>query len=92
MGIPAVIKPYSQTLSKFSKNSLANIGKVQFRVPYANNRNIELNLYVGDIDVPLLISIDSMDKYSIYVNNVDNLLVCKDPVWSCPVISKNGHI
>lgn len=47
---------------------------------------MELDVDGVKIDVPLLIGLEVMDKHNIYVGNVENLLVCKDPMWSCQAV------
>lgn len=76
MGIPVVIMPSSRTFFKFGKHREASIGKAQLRVPYSDSRYMQLDVDVVEIDVPLLIGLGVMDKHNIYVDNVDNLLVC----------------
>eukprot|EP00171_Calliarthron_tuberculosum_P021509 IDg21509t1 len=45
-----------------------------------------------EINVPLLVGLDLMDKYKLYIDNVSNMLVCKAPQWSHPVTRKFGHV
>ncbi len=51
-----------------------------------------LELDVVDINIPLLFCLDVLVKYKLLIDNVDNLLICKDPEWSSPTVRKFGHV
>eukprot|EP00171_Calliarthron_tuberculosum_P023501 IDg23501t1 len=63
---------------KFGKHREASTRKAQIRVLYADNNYMNANVDVSSIDVPLHNGLESLDKYKLYVDSVDNLLVCKD--------------
>eukprot|EP00171_Calliarthron_tuberculosum_P018035 IDg18035t1 len=92
LGIPLVIKKSTSNLFKFGEHRVRSIGVSLFRIPYANDRTILEELDVVDINVPLLIGLDLMDKHKIFVDNVDNKLVCKDLQWCHQVKRKLGHL
>ncbi len=45
-----------------------------------------------EINLPLLIWLDILDKHKLYVNNVENILVCVSPKWILQLTRKHGHI
>lgn len=94
IGLPLVLIPNSegQSIFKFGSDRQRSIGKCCMRIPYANYYAINMKVDVVNVDIPLLIGLDVLDKYYLYCNNVRNELVCEDPVWSHPITRKLGHL
>ena len=94
MGLPLVIHTPRTTrpIFRFGKDRQGSIGTCHLRIPYAGSNFMMLELDVVDIDVPLLLGLDTLDKYSLYCNNVKNQLVCENPKWIHNMSRKYGHL
>eukprot|EP00171_Calliarthron_tuberculosum_P002994 IDg2994t1 len=92
MGILLIMKRGSQKIFKFGEHVISSISQSIFRIPYANNRSICEELDIIDINIPLLMGLDLMGKYKLYIDNVSNMLICQTPRWYHPVTRKFGHI
>lgn len=77
---------------KFCKQLVQSIGHMDIHISHSNGKGIQLSVDVVELDVPLLVSLDFLDKYGLYVNNVQNILVCERESWSLPLPRKFGHI
>jgi len=53
---------------------------------------LPLHVDVVPLDVPLLLGLDTVDKYGLYVNNVTNYLVSDGRGIAAPLQRKGGHI
>jgi len=53
---------------------------------------LPLHVDVVPLDVPLLLGLDTLDKYGLYVNNVTNYLVSDGRGIAVPLQRKGGHI
>lgn len=51
-----------------------------------------LNVDVVPVDVPLLIGLNTLDKFKLVVNTVDNTLDSRLAGWSIPLERKIGHL
>lgn len=92
MGLPLVLSGSSPNVYRFGSQKRVSVGKAKFRVPYAEGRHMHMELDVVDIDIPLLIGLDMLDKFKLVVDNVDNILRCKEPRWSVTIVRKFGHL
>ncbi len=95
MGIPLVLQGTNSSkhrIFRFGKDKQPGMVQAKIRIPYATGRHIYAVIDVINIDVPLLLRLDILKKYKLYLNNVDNLLLCVDPKWSAPIVRKKGHV
>lgn len=92
IGILLVISSNTNRMLKFGTDRQKSIGKAKFRVLLEEKGHILIEVDIVKIDVPLLIGLDIMDKHHLYVNTVQNLLVCEKPEWNILVVRKRGHI
>lgn len=49
---------------------------------------MELKINVVDVNTPLLFGLDTLDEYKMYVNNVDDVLVCTVPSYKHLIVRK----
>lgn len=68
------------------------VGEVHIRVPVAKDFFIPLEVKVIDLNVPLLLGVDTLDLYRMYVNNVTNRLIGLNESVTTPLVRKIGHI
>lgn len=68
------------------------VGAIPGRIPVTGDFCIPLVVDVIDLNVPLLLGLDVLDAYKIYVNNTINRLVFVNKGVSVPVVRKMGHI
>ena len=71
------------------KNS---IGSILMRIPIGQTEMVTEWVDVVPSNVPFLVGLDFLDKYKMYVNNVENFLVCPNLDLHLPLIRKNRHI
>lgn len=53
---------------------------------------MQLELDIFDMNLPLLLGVDTVDKYELHLDYVDNLLACTFPNWSNLITRKSSHI
>ena len=92
MDVPLVVEPKRNITFKFSSERKPSKGLVKFWIPYAGDKIINISLDVVDINVPLILGLDKLDEYKMYVNNVENILVCTEPEHKHPITRKLGHL
>eukprot|EP00171_Calliarthron_tuberculosum_P022166 IDg22166t1 len=85
LSLPLLISKGANIVYKFGTHREPSIGKAKFKLPYANDREIIIELDVVNLNVPLLIGLDVLDRYKLYVDTVENKLVCKEPKWEAPL-------
>jgi hypothetical protein len=73
LGVPFELKP-SRRSFRFGNSLRESLGTVKLPLPTPDGI-FSLQLDVVDLDVPLLIGLDTLDKLQAYVNNVNNSLV-----------------
>lgn len=69
-----------------------SIGKAKLRISSAGNLQMEIEIDVVDITVPLISGLDNFYKHKQMMENVVYLLVWKDPKWSTSITRKNWHL
>lgn len=92
MGIPLMIEEQQKKVFKFGSQKAKSLGKAKFYIPYANDKRMDIDIDVVDVNVPLLLGLPTLDEYKMYVNNVEDLIVCTSPKWSSPITRKFGHL
>jgi hypothetical protein len=88
LGVPFELKP-SRRSFRFGNSLRESLGTVKLPLPTPDGI-FSPKLDVVDLDVPLLIGLDTLDKWQAYVNNVNNSLV--GPGWSLQLIWMSGHL
>lgn len=86
MGIPLVLSDSKPKVYKFGSHRKVSVGKAKFRIPYADSRHMHVELDIIDIDIPLLLGLDILDKFKLVADSVDNVLYCKKHKWSSPLV------
>lgn len=92
MGLPLVLSDSKPKVYKFGSNHKVSVGKAKFRIPYAGNRHMHVELDIINIDIPLLFGLDLLDEFKIVADNVDNRVYCKRLKRSVPIVRKFGHL
>eukprot|EP00171_Calliarthron_tuberculosum_P013769 IDg13769t1 len=92
MGISIAIILSTPKLYSFVSERIAIIGKEKFRIPYAQDRHMLVDMDVDEISIPTFLGLGIQDKYKLVVDNVDNRLLCFNLVWSAPLARKLGHV
>eukprot|EP00171_Calliarthron_tuberculosum_P001155 IDg1155t1 len=81
LGLPLLMMKSTNMVYKFGTYREPSIGTAKFKIPYADDREIVVELDVVNLNVPLLIGLDVLDKYKLFVDTVENKIVCKNPKW-----------
>lgn len=92
LGMPFKLKKGPLKYFKFGNTHAKSLGRARFLIPLETGKYIDATLDVVDLGVPLFIGLDRLDIHKLYVDNVDNMLVCKDPAWSGKLKRKNGNL
>ncbi len=92
MNVSLVIEPKRNRSFKFGSERKPSKGVVRFWMPYAGDQIINISLDVVDINVPLILGLDKLEEYKMYVNNVENILVCTEPKHKHHITRKLGHL
>ena len=81
----------SRTIFRFGKGRSTSLGRIPFIISTPQNM---LTIWVDVVqqDIPLLIGLDVLDKYSLQVLSVLNELECVRENWRLPVHRKHGLI
>ena len=73
MGEALVVEKRQGRTFKFGTLRKPSLGVIKIRFPYACNRMIDIYLDVIDINVSLLMGLDRLDEYKLYVSNMKNI-------------------
>eukprot|EP00171_Calliarthron_tuberculosum_P000524 IDg524t1 len=92
LGLPLLMMKSTNMVYKFGTYREPSIGTAKFKIPYADDREIVVELDVVNLNVPLLIGLDVLDKYKLFVDTVENKIVCKNPKWEAPLKRARGHV
>ncbi len=76
----------------FGDDKQNSMGKITIRIPLVDDKVIQIEVDVVQANVPLLIGLDILDKYQMYVNTVTNNLVAPFLEISTPLVRKLGHV
>lgn len=82
----------SARVFRFGGVSTKSLGAIHVRIPIPGHMFIQVHVDVVEPNVPLLIGLDALDKHSLYINNVRNLLLSEKFRWGIPLQHKNGHL
>ena len=77
---------------RFGDTRHQSLGQFIIRIPTPNNSFLEFTADVVPPDIPLLIGIDTLDKYKLVADNVKNVLEHRKQGWSIPIQRKHGHM
>ena len=91
MGVPLKTS-YSRSKFRFGGHRQDSLGKISMKVPLGDFAMITEEVDVVKPSVPFLLGLDFMDKYKMYVNNVDNVLSFPHLDVHIPLIRRRGHI
>lgn len=79
-------------MSKFGGTRARSLGTIIVRIPTPSRGYIEIQVDVVRPNIPLLIGLDALDKFGLYVNNVRNLLVHDNYGWGTSLERSNGYV
>lgn len=77
---------------RFGDGSFKSLGPLPIRIPTPNESFIEHRFDVVNADIPMLFGLDLLDSSSLYVDNVDNVIVNKKLGYKMPIARKFGHM
>jgi hypothetical protein len=87
---PALSSP---SLFKFGSSLVQSMGMIRISTPIPGPHNfIELCVDVVNVDIPLLLGLDFLDKHQLNPLNVQNQLWCVTEKWTLPIVRKNDHL
>jgi hypothetical protein len=89
-GVPFHLKP-SSCRFKFGSRSEPAVGRIGIRIP-TPGKPLEFQCDVVESDVPLLIGLDTLDKYGLNVMSVEGILQSTTEKWHMPMQRQKGHI
>ena len=92
MNVPLLIESSPPRTFKFGSQRKKSIGATEVKVLYGQDKLVLLRLDVIEVNIPILLGLDTLDKFKMYVNNVLDLLTCMKPPWEQPITRKNGHL
>jgi hypothetical protein len=82
LGVPLDLKP-SRRSYRFGNSLRESSGTIMLPLPTPDGFS-SLRIDVADLDVPMLIGLDTLEKLKAYMNNVTHSRV--GPGWSLPLI------
>lgn len=77
---------------RFGTKQIGSFGKANFTIPYANEKQISLNLVHVNINVPILLGLDVVDAYKLYVINIKDLIIFVEPQSFCTLTRRLSHL
>ena len=92
VGAQPPVAPTRVTLCRFGGEVYESRGTLSVHIPLSPTFYLPLHVDVVPLDVPLLLGLDTLDKYGLYVNNVTNYLVSDGRGIAVPLQRKGGHI
>ena len=87
-----VLAPPAVTTFLFGGEEHASLGTLPMHVPLSEAYYLPLSIDVIQLNVPLLIGLDVLDHYGLYVNNVEDRLRSDGRDVDVPLVRKDGHI
>ena len=84
--------PTGVTLFRFGGEVYESRGTLSVHIPLSQTFYLLLRVDIVPLDIPLLLGLDTLDKYGLYVNNVTNRLVSDGRGIAAPLQRKGGHI
>jgi len=84
--------PTEVTLFRFGGEVYESRGTLSVHIPLSPTFYLPLRVDIVPLDIPLLLGLDTLDKYGLYVNNVTNRLVSDGRGITAPLQRKGGHI
>jgi len=91
-GTGTIKKVGPKTVYKFGGGKHDTVGCLDIRVPITAEFIIIMAVDVIKLNVPLLLGLDTLDWYKMYVNNVTDELVCMNEGVSLPTTRSDGHV
>jgi len=76
----------------FGGEEHTGMGTLPMHVPLSQAYYLPLSIDVIPLNVPLLIGLDVLDRYGLYVNNVEDRLRSDGRDVDVPLVRKDGHI
>ena len=65
---------------------------IDVRLPIPGDSYIQITVDIVRANIPLLIGLDALDEYQLYVNNIQNLLIHDRIGWIVPLQRLDGHM
>jgi len=87
-----VLAPPAMTTFLFGGEEHASMGTLPMHVPLSQAYYLPLSIDVIPLNVPLLIGLYVLDRYGLYVNNVEDRLRSDGRDVDVPLVRKYGHI
>ena len=89
IGCKILPKP-TRRVFRFGAHVEPSIGTMVVRIPTPGDAFIEIKVDIVAANIPLLIGLDALDQFSLYINNVQNLLVHDKLRWAIPLTRQGG--
>lgn len=83
--------PPRPNVFRFGGGRHRSVSTLDVRVPIAQDFFLMLTVDVIDLNVPLLLGLETMDQHRMYFNNTTNTLMCLNEGVGLPVVRKLGH-
>jgi hypothetical protein len=88
LNVPYKLKESARAF-RFEDTRRKSIGTL--KLPFPTPAGIsDMSLDVVDLDIPVLLGLDTLDSMKAYLNTVENELV--GPDWTLPLLLKAGHV
>ena len=82
----------SKNRYRFGNDRQSSLGSLTIQIPFLDSHATIERVDVVNSDVPLLIGLDLLDKYGIFINTITNRLHCPQLQLQTPLVRKNGHV
>jgi hypothetical protein len=79
------------SLFKFGSKAHRSIGTLHISIP-TPKKTMFYEVDVIDLDVPLLLGLDFLDRFSLNALSVQNRICCVKDNWILPITRKHGHL
>lgn len=83
--------PPRRNVFRFGGGRHASVGALEVRMPITQEIVLELTVDVIELDVPLLLGLEKMEKHRMYFNNMTNRLICVNEGVGLLVVRALGH-
>jgi hypothetical protein len=78
---------------KFGSKVPSSLGLIQIQIPVPGpTKLIKLLFEVVDLDIPLMLGLEFLEKHKLNPLSVHNKLWSVDGNWTMPIVRKNGHL
>jgi hypothetical protein len=78
---------------KFGSKVPSSLGLIKIQIPVPGpTKLIKLLFEVVDLDIPLMLGLEFLEKHKLNPLSVHNKLWSVDGNWTMPIVRKNGHL